>query len=72
MIIGGSVGSTAGGIKLLRAYLLIRITKENVRNRLAPARRVTAPVFYRVQGKMPINDALIKDTVGLAMWPFGS
>ena len=64
MIIGGSVGSTAGGIKLLRTYLLIRITKENVKGRISPARRVTAPVYYRAQGKMPIDNTLIKDTVG--------
>jgi trk system potassium uptake protein TrkH len=64
MIIGGSAGSTAGGIKLLRAYLLIRITKENVRNRVSPVRRVSVPSYHRVQGKMPIDDALIKDTVG--------
>ena len=64
MIVGGSAGSTAGGIKLFRAYLLIRVTKENVRHRISPARRITTPVYYRAQGKMPIDDALIKDTVG--------
>ena len=64
MIVGGSAGSTAGGIKLLRTYLLIRITRENVRGRLSPARRVTAPYYYRAQGKTPINNALVKDTVG--------
>ena len=63
MIIGGSAGSTAGGIKLFRTYLLIRITKESLRNRLSPARRVTAPSFYRAQGKTIIDDTLIKDTV---------
>ncbi|MCL1941011.1 MAG: hypothetical protein FWG09_03640 [Synergistaceae bacterium] len=66
MIVGGSAGSTAGGIKLLRAYLLIRITKENLRSRLSPARRVTAPVYYRAQGKTPLDRATIKDTVGFA------
>ena len=64
MIVGGSAGSTAGGIKLFRAYLLIRIAKENVRNRLSPARRVTVASYYRGQGKMPIDNSLIKDTVG--------
>ena len=64
MIVGGSAGSTAGGIKLFRAYLLIRVTKENVRHRLSPARRVTAPVYYRAQGKTPIDNVLIKDTIG--------
>ncbi|MCL1848519.1 MAG: hypothetical protein FWF83_02450, partial [Clostridiales bacterium] len=64
MLVGGSVGSTAGGVKLLRVYLLIRITRENMRGRLSPARRQTAPVYYRAQGKMPVDDALIRDTVG--------
>jgi trk system potassium uptake protein TrkH len=64
MIIGGSAGSTAGGIKLIRTYLLIRITKENVRSRLSSARQISAPTYYRVQGKTPIDNALIKDTVG--------
>ena len=64
MIIGGSVGSTAGGIKLLRTYLLIRITRENIKNRLSPVRRISAPSYNRVQGKMLIDDTLVKDTVG--------
>jgi len=65
MIIGGSVGSTAGGIKLVRTYLLIRITRENVKNRLSSDRRITAPAYYLAQGKMlPIDDTLIKDTIG--------
>lgn len=64
MIIGGSVGSTAGGIKLLRSYLFIQITKENIRSRLSPARRIAVPAYYRVQGKMPIDNTLVKDTVG--------
>ena len=64
MIIGGGAGSTAGGIKLSRTYLLIQITRENIRKRLSPARHITAPSYYRVQGKTPIDDVLIKDTVG--------
>lgn len=64
MIIGGGMGSTAGGIKLIRTYLLIRITKENIHKRLSPARHVTAPSYYRVQGKTSLDDNLIKDTIG--------
>ena len=64
MIIGGSGGSTAGGIKLFRAYLLVRITKENIRNRLSPMQRVSVPSYNRVQGKMIISDALVKSIVG--------
>ncbi|MCL1793128.1 MAG: TrkH family potassium uptake protein [Oscillospiraceae bacterium] len=64
MIIGGSVGSTAGGIKLLRAYLLIRITKENVKTRISPARKVTELTYFRAQGQMPVDNAIVKDTFG--------
>ena len=64
MIIGGSAGSTAGGIKLFRAYLLIKITKENVKGRISPARHVTSPSYYRAQGRIPINESVIKETFG--------
>jgi len=67
MVIGGSGGSTAGGIKLFRTYLLIRITKENIKNRLSPVRRVSAPSYYRAQGKMFISDALIKSIIGFVV-----
>ena len=67
MVIGGSGGSTAGGIKLFRTYLLIRITKENIKNRLSPQRRVSVPSYYRVQGKMFISDALVKSIVGFVV-----
>ena len=40
MIIGGCAGSTAGGIKLSRTYLLIRITRENICKRLSSAREL--------------------------------
>jgi trk system potassium uptake protein TrkH len=64
MFIGGSAGSTAGGIKLIRAYLLIRIATENIRNRLSPVQRITKPAHYRVQSREFIDNNLIKDTVG--------
>ena len=71
MVIGGSGGSTAGGIKLYRTYLLIRITRENIRNRLSPMRRTSAPSYTRVQGKMLISDALIKSVVGFVVCYIG-
>ncbi len=64
MIIGGSTGSTAGGIKLARAYLLIRITRENIVKRISPDRQITSPSYHKVQGKTLIDDAIIKDTLG--------
>lgn len=71
MVIGGGIGSTSGGIKLSRAYLMVRFTRENIRKRLSPARNVTAPSYFRVQGKTPIDDTLIKDTIGYIACYFG-
>ena len=64
MFIGGSSGSTSGGIKLSRAYFLIRITRENVISRFSPRRKVTSPHYYSVRGRMPIDNSLIADTFG--------
>jgi trk system potassium uptake protein TrkH len=64
MIIGGGAGSTAGGIKLSRAYFLLRITRENIRRRVSPAIKTAAPSYNTVRGKAPIDNALITDTFG--------
>ncbi len=64
MLIGGGFGSTAGGIKLTRVYLLLRMTEENIRKRINPLRRVTAPSYYKAQGKTPIDSNFIADTMG--------
>jgi len=64
MVIGGGIGSTAGGIKLNRVYLLLRTTLENIRKRLNPARHVTAPSYYKAQGKVLIDNDSIIDTIG--------
>ena len=64
MIIGGSAGSTAGGIKLSRTYFLLRITRENIRARLSPAIQTTSPTYITARGKAPIDNALVVDTFG--------
>ncbi len=64
MIVGGSSGSTAGGIKLSRTYFLLRITRENIRKRLSPANKTAAPTYNGVRGKIPIDGPLIADTFG--------
>lgn len=64
MIIGGCAGSTAGGIKLSRTYLLIRITRENICKRLSSAHKTTNSNYYKAQEKTAINSALIADTTG--------
>ena len=77
MLIGGGIGSTAGGIKISRVYIMLRITIENIRKRLSPARRVSAPQYIRAQGKTAIDTTLVADITGfiscyLAIFIIGS
>ncbi|SJZ62381.1 trk system potassium uptake protein TrkH [Pilibacter termitis] len=64
MLIGGGFGSTAGGLKLTRVYLLLRITAENIYKRCRPNHLVTSPFYYKAQGKTPIDQQLTNDTIG--------
>jgi trk system potassium uptake protein TrkH len=64
MLVGGGIGSTAGGIKISRVYLMLRITIQNIRKRLLPPRSVEAPYYIRAQGKTPIDATLAMDTTG--------
>jgi trk system potassium uptake protein TrkH len=71
MIIGGSTGSTGGGIKLLRAYILFRVTRDNFKKRLSPAHTVTVARYTRPQGDAPLDNELILDTVEFIAAFFG-
>ena len=64
MVIGGGIGSTAGGIKISRVYLLIRIAMMNIRKRLSPWSNVETHNYIKAQGKTPIDADLIDDTTG--------
>lgn len=64
MITGGGIGSTAGGMKLTRVYLMFRMIKENMKKRLHSTRTISNPYFYRAQGKAYIDKGLESDTVG--------
>ncbi|MDR2420753.1 MAG: TrkH family potassium uptake protein [Oscillospiraceae bacterium] len=63
MVLGAGTGSTAGGIKMLRAYILARITKANISRRLSPSHSVKLMRCVRAQGEMQIDDGLIRDTI---------
>ncbi len=64
MLVGGGIGSTAGGIKLTRVYLMIRTTYINICKRLFPARKITVSYYNKAQGKSLIDSTLIADTTG--------
>ena len=67
MIMGGGIGSTAGGIKLSRVYLMLRMAGSNIRKRLTPSRTVESPHYIKASGKAPIDRDLMEDTTGFVM-----
>ncbi len=62
MIIGGGIGSTAGGIKISRVYLALRLAMINIKKKLSPSRNVESPHYIKAQGKVPIDKELAEDT----------
>ena len=64
MLIGGGIGSTAGGIKLSRIYIMLRAVWQNVRKRFLPARSVQSSFYYKAQGRELIDMPLVADTLG--------
>ena len=71
MLIGGGIGSTAGGIKLSRIYLMLRMAGQNIRRRLSPARGVTVSYYHKAQGKTPVDGQLTADTTGFVICYLG-
>ena len=64
MLIGGGIGSTAGGLKLTRVYLILRMIGLNVKRKLLSQRCVDAPTYVKAQGRTKIDGELCSDTVG--------
>lgn len=64
MLLGGGSGSTAGGIKMTRVYVLLRIVLLNIKKKMTPSREVDISYYIKAQGKTSIDNALIIDTVG--------
>ena len=64
MLIGGGIGSTAGGLKLTRVYLILRMVGLNIKRKLLPQRCVDAPTYVKAQGRTKIDGELGSDTVG--------
>lgn len=64
MIMGGGIGSTAGGVKLSRMYILFRMLWLQIEKKLNPSRSVRAPHYWRASVKEPIDQELQEDTTG--------
>ena len=56
MLVGGSVGSSAGGFKLLRLLILIRFLQFTIRRSALPSHAVAEP--YLAGQKLEANDIL--------------
>ena len=67
MLVGGGMGSTAGGMKLTRAYVLVRVAEHGLRRRLAPARLVSAPRWTRAHGTASLDAETIAETTGFVL-----
>lgn len=64
MIIGGSTGSTAGGIKLSRAQLALLIIRQRIREKFAPSHTISIPHYQKPQGKANLDEATAADVMG--------
>lgn len=64
MLIGGGIGSTAGGIKISRIYIMLRAIWQNIQKRFQPARSVQSSFYYKAQGRTIIDMTLVSDTLG--------
>lgn len=70
MLIGGGIGSTAGGIKMTRVYLMLRLSATNIHRRLSPSRNIEVSYYTKAQGKTTIDTVLAADTAGFIVCYF--
>ncbi len=61
MIIGGGAGSTAGGMKLYRVYILLRNCIWNIKRKFTSPHLVNEDYVYKPEGKVYIRDSDRKD-----------
>ena len=67
MFMGGMSGSTAGGLKLHRVYVLLRIARLYLRRRLVPGRTIIVPHYFRVEGRVAFDRHLVDEAIGFAL-----
>ena len=64
MLIGGGIGSTAGGLKMSRVYLMLRLLGQNIKSRITSPNRVEVSYYYKASGRTPIDKDVLDETVG--------
>ncbi|MGN1399640.1 MAG: TrkH family potassium uptake protein [Erysipelotrichaceae bacterium] len=63
MVFGGSVGSTAGGLKLSRVYISIKVWIKSITDRMRSSRSIKYIHMYTSNGDCVISDKQQKDAV---------
>lgn len=66
MLIGGGAGSTSGGIKLYRVYLIIKKLIWNIKDKFLPKHQVYRNYVYKADGKIFINKSDILEVYNYA------
>lgn len=67
MIIGGGIGSTAGGIKISRVYLMLRLCALQIKKKLSPGSAIESPHYIKASGKTLIDEEIEDDTTGFVI-----
>lgn len=71
MIIGGGTGSTAGGIKLHRVYVLLKMIQWNIKDTFSSKRSIKYNYVTKPEGKAVVDDSTTREiTVLLAIYIF--
>lgn len=67
MLIGGGIGSTAGGIKLERVCISFKVIAQSLRTRMNPTRSIHLGYYYKAQGKVILDDKAILETTAYVL-----
>jgi trk system potassium uptake protein TrkH len=62
MLVGGSSGSTAGGIKLFRIYVLFKAVRWEIRKSFLPEHAVNQAIIWKGDQRSTLNDGQIRRT----------
>lgn len=66
MLIGGGAGSTAGGIKFSRVYLMVKAFLWNLKRKFMPEHMVNEDFVYRPEGKLFIDETYLAEASNYA------
>lgn len=66
MVIGGGIGSTAGGIKLGRVCILMKELAKNIKKKMRPDRTVILAYYHRGTEKELLEDSRVEESLTYA------